>query len=190
MNNNVNLFFKILIVFALFFYSCKNETKKVIKYNNVSVELEKYQSPEYGISIQYPVEWENIGGNQDVIFAVKMVKDSLDKSVQNAIHITKLTESNDPSAVLGDVVKASINDMTSSFEKFQMVASEEFIINNLPTVKIKCNFFAGNESVTTLLYFVKTPKSIYLIGLSSPSAKFPQYEEIYEYIAKTFNTIE
>lgn len=30
MNNNINLFFKILIIFALFFYSCKNEKKELV----------------------------------------------------------------------------------------------------------------------------------------------------------------
>ncbi len=186
----LSLFLYILIVVVLSFYSCKNERKKVVKYGAISIQLEKYQNKEYGFSIEYPVEWQNLRSNQNVIFAVKMIKDSLDKSFQNTIHITSLLDSNDTQVVLNDIVKASINDMSNSFEDFQLLTNEVLDINNLPVIKIKCTFLSNNDSITTILYFVKTSNNVYLIGLSGLSNEFTKYEKIYEYIAKSFNVLE
>ena len=190
MNGYVNLFWGVLIVFALSFYSCKNERKKVVKYDDVSIQLEKYQNEQHGFSIEYPGDWQNVGGNQDVVFAVTMIKDSTDKSFQNTIHITKLVDLKNSSVVLNDIVTASIEDMSNSFEGFQVTKNESLNINNNPATKIQCDFKANNEAITTLLYFVQTSNNIYLIGLSGLSDEFTKYQEVYEYIAKTFNSLD
>ncbi len=79
--------------------------------------------------------------------------------------------------------------MSNTFEEFKVVTNEKVNINELPAIKLKCSFVSNKESITTLLYFIKTSNNVYLIGLSSASGKFTEYEKVYEYIAKSFNVL-
>lgn len=184
-----NLFLSSLIILSIIFYACKNERKKVIKDGNINIQVDKYKNNKYGFSIEYPTEWQILKENQDVVFAVKMITDSLDNSFQNAIHITNLIDSNNTQVNLSDIVQASVNDMSNTFEKFKVVTNEKVNINELPAIKLKCSFVSNKESITTLLYFIKTSNNVYLVGLSSASGKFTEYNKVYEYIAKSFNVL-
>lgn len=190
--NNLNmkgytiLFLGASIVFTLSFLSCKYEHQKVVKYDNVSFKLEKYRDEQNGFSIEYPVDWKRVDGNQDIVFAVKMINDSSDQSFQNTIHITKLADLKNSSVNLNDVVEASIKDMANSFEGFRVTKKGSLNINNNSAANVQCDFQANNEAITSLIYFVQTSNNIYLIGLSGKSNGFGKYEEIYKYIAKTF----
>lgn len=190
-NNKIMKIFNLLlsILITIIFYACQIENKKVIKDDNISIQMNTYQNNEYGFFIEYPKEWKILKGNEDVIFAVKMITDSLDNSFQNAIHITSLLSLKHTQFNLNDVVEASIKDMTNTFKKFKIIQKKETNINGLKAIKLKCSFISNKENITTLLYFVKTSDNIYLIGLSSTSDKFINYKKVYEYIAASFNVL-
>ena len=183
----LHLLISILILTSSLFYSCKTEKRKIIKDGNISLELEKYKDSENNFSIEYPISWIRIKGNEDVIFIVKMANDSLNNSFKNTIHITKIVDKKDALPNLTDIAKENINDMSNSFVNFQVIKSKNLEINNNSAIKVKCTFDAHKTSITSLLYFIKTADRIYLVGLSSLTSKFNKYEKAYEYIAKTFN---
>jgi len=178
-----------LTVLILLSYGCKPERQKIIKYKDVKVQLERYENKEHNITIEYPANWKRAEGNQDIIFIVQMLNSVSDNGFPNTIHITSLFNSTDTIIALDDLVKASIEDMSGSLKNFHLDIHEEIDINNHPAIRIKCTFSSGDNSISTLLYYVQLPHNVYLVGLSGISSKYAKYEKTYEYIAKTFNVL-
>ena len=178
-----------LIILTLLNYGCKPERHKIIKYKDVKMELERYENKEHNITIEYPKNWKKVDGNQDIIFIVQMLKSDSDNKFPNTIHITSLFNATDTRIILDDLVKASTEDMFGSLKNFHLASQEEVDINNHRAIKIKCTFTSGDNSISTLLYYVQLPQNVYLVGLSGLSSKYADYEKAYEYIAKTFNVL-
>jgi hypothetical protein len=184
MKSNLNLFIGLLSLFVL--SNCKVDHNRIIKYKDVSIKIEEYKNAQYSFSIDYPADWDIVPGNKDIILALQMSNADSTKLNQNAFHITNLIDVENNNDALNDVVQAGINDLSNSFESFQLIKKESIKINNCPTTVLKCSFMANNMSFTSLLYIIQTPKNILQIGFSSLSNDFTKYEKHYEYIAHSF----
>jgi hypothetical protein len=178
--NKINLIYWGLSC-LMFLYSCKSEHKRIVKYEDVNLELTSYRDSIFNFSIEYPSEWKLIGPNEEVIFAVKKADDS-----QKFIHITLLMDTITNSVILSKIVEENYKDLSTTFDNFTVEEVKDLAVNKNTAIKVKCFFDANSTTIQSLLYFIKTSKRVYLVALSSNSNEFSKYEKIYEYIANTF----
>ena len=180
----------ICILIALYSSTgCIQDKRKVITYDDVSIELASYEDSENNISIQYPILWELSAGSEDVVFVVREKKINSNTSLPKTIHITRMFETDTSNVDLEKLIYSSNIDMKKSFDEFKIISTKEVVVNGNSAIVQKSSFNTNGFDVTTSIYFIDVNTNIFQVGCTSESSEFKDFEMFFEYVSKTFDTI-
>lgn len=187
-----------LSVISIIYLSNTNKTLTMMNASNTFSVTSRnnfvtYQDTFYGIKIQYPSYWHELGFDKGGLVAAfvpppdKNIKKETGIIENLVILVTKLP----PSSSLGlkDYTDSQISTYRTKYQNFHLIRfSPETTSGGIPTFQIEYSYTTSNGfPVNILETFAKNGHEVYTLVYNADSPEYPEFESTMERVMDSFS---
>jgi hypothetical protein len=143
-------------------------------------EIQNYQNPTLGVSIQYPSDWKLQEESNDKLRFVKQ-----EGFVTADLNVESLEESD---TTLSEYANTRVNELQEQRPEFQLISNESTTISNKPAQKVVYTFEREEDGKTNKVMRIwsTTEDKLYTLAYISESSQYDRYLPAFQRMVDSF----